>query len=197
MSRVLPVFSAREVNRVEDYLRFFHTKAYLRQRSAAYPGAASDPALMAATGYKKAAKFARHRAEWDALRRPIPLGYLEAIGAGLDVLSVAAEADLAEFEAALTLPIYPRWGIERIIPSIYMNFALPSGTTEAQAIEIILDRSRRTQHECCVHIVGLKTIYANPAGEVSTIFYEPTLHVQGSFLIPRSDGRGVGTCKIT
>lgn len=196
MKRVLPFFVAREINSVEDYQRFFHVKAYLRQRSSAYPSPARDLELMVACGYRKAQKFARHRQEWDALGRPIPLTYLAAIGARLDVLAVAAEADLAEFEAALALPLRPRWGIERAMPSIYMNFALPSGTTEAQAIEIILDRSRRTQHECCVHVIGLKTVYANPTGEVSTIFYKPTLQIKGGFLAPRSDGSAVGTCSI-
>ena len=47
MSKVMPLFSARRINAVDDYARFFHTRSYIQQRSAAFPGPHSNRALAA------------------------------------------------------------------------------------------------------------------------------------------------------
>lgn len=195
MKKEIPWFSARRMNVVSDYSRFHHSRSYFKQRSALFPGPASNPALMRACGYRKAAKFARHRAEWDALQRNVPLSYLEAIGVDIDVLAFAAEVDMEEFRAALELPFYPTWGIERAIPGFYCQLRFPPGTSEAEAISMLLARAKKSGHEFCVKS-ALKAVYASPDGSVETIYFKPRFHVKGGFLVPRGDGSAIGTVSL-
>ena len=196
MTNALLLLAARKINSVTDYARFFHTKSYLRQRSTLFRGVEANRRLMAGCGYRRYEKFARRRPEWDALGRNIPVSYLKAIGASLDVLEVAAEADLAEFHAALALRLSPKYAIERIMPAFYGNIAFRSGTSEAEALSILIAYSRKTGHQCCINFDGLKAVYVTPGGLVSPIYFPPTLRIRGGFLLPGTGGREIGTCSL-
>ena len=47
MGKVIPQFSIRNINKIDDYERFYHSKAYLKKKS----------------GYTKFNKFVEHRKE--------------------------------------------------------------------------------------------------------------------------------------
>lgn len=189
MSTEMPSITSRKINAVGDYIPFFHTLAYLRQRAALFLSPASDPVLMSACGYAKSAKFARHRAAWDVLRRDVPLSYLRAIGADLAVLSFTAEIDLEEFHAALSLPSIPRLGSERLFLGFGADFALPEQAPVPRLVEILRAHSKRTGHECCANFSGLKRLFVAPTGAVKTIHYEPRFSIIGGFLRPERNGR--------
>jgi hypothetical protein len=191
-----PFFSIREINNVDAYTRFFHTRAYLRQRSDLFQGPESNRVLMATVGYKKHRKFNERRRQWDVLARDIPLSYLEGIGASRDVLTLTAEADMAEFRAALALPLIPKYGIERIIPGIYGTIVFPNFTSEAEAVTWLRVYSNRTQHECCISYPQLKAIFVKPDGRVAPQYFAPTLTSSKSFLLMKRDGRAIGTSSL-
>ena len=196
MSRAMPLFSARMINSTADYERFFHTRSYIQQRSAAFPGPHSNRALMAACGYKKLEKFIKRRAAWDSLARPIPLAYLDSIGVDLNVLALAAEADQAEFAQALALPLAARWASVRLMPAVYADHELPGLLPEAEAVSYMLDQAGRRRLRCCISFGALKTVYVEPDGTTSTSFYPPSLRIEAGFLVTGGDGSAVGTCRL-
>jgi hypothetical protein len=196
MGKIIPFCSARQINSVGDYHRFYHTKAYLAQRSALFKGSEANRGLMALCGYIRYEKFSRRRPEWDALARPVPLGYLSAIEAKLDVLAATREADMEEFHAALRLPLSPRHAIERVIPGFYTDVALPVGVSEADAVTLIRSKSRMTGHEFCLNFPGLKAVFVRPDGEVSRLYFPPTFTILGGFLMPGRGNGNIGTCRL-
>lgn len=196
MGKLIPFCSVRQINSVGDYQRFHHTKAYLAQRSALFKGAKANRKLMAPCGYKRYEKFVRRRPEWDALARPVPLGYLSAIGAALDVLAATQEADMEEFHAALKLPLAPRYAIERMIPAVYQSIRLPEGISEADAVALVRSRSQRTEHEFCLNFPGLKAVFMKPDGSVSRLYFPPTFKINGEFLVPGGVNSDIGTSRL-
>jgi hypothetical protein len=196
MSKVIPFFSARQINSVGDYRRFYHTKAYLAQRSAHFKGADANRRLMALCGYKRYEKFVRRRPVWDALAKPVPMVYLSAISAHLDVLTLTEAADMEEYRAALVLPLTGKYGIERLMPAVYRHVVLPDDTPEAEAVEIILNYSKKSGSECCINFSGLKTIFVYPSGAVQPLYFPPTIQIKGGFLLAGGDGREIGTCRL-
>lgn len=196
MSKEMLFFSARKINSNNGYARFFHTKTYLRQKSDLFRSREAIPKVMLASGYKKAAKFSIHRAQWDALRRPIPLGYLGAIDVQMDVLALTAEVDMEEFREALEFPLYPKYGIIRLTAAFFQNITFPDGTTEQEAIARMKNYSRAHHMRCCINFQELKVICIAADGIVTTRFFEPTLRRVGKFLVPSSDGEMIGSSRI-
>jgi hypothetical protein len=190
------MFSARTLNDVGSYVRFFHLRSYMQKRSHTVTGKGPTLDLMATCGYKKSAKFARHRADWDDLARPVPIAYLKAIGADLAVVETAAEADLAEFHRVLRLPLIATYAIERMMPTVYGTIRLPPETPEAEALIILTKFSRGTGHECCIRFPGLKAVFVKPTGEVFPILFPPIYRRTAKFLIPAPNDMALGDCSI-
>jgi hypothetical protein len=185
-------------NEVGGYKRFRHTLAFLAQRSAAFPSPASDEALMLTCGYadRHGQKFTHHRRAWDALRRPILLRYLRAIGATLDVLALTETADMEDYYAALALPLTARSMSEHIVLAFGREVVFSEDKPEAEAVQILLRHSARTQHECCVWFDGLKKVLAYPDGRLTEVFYPPSVWVSGQFLVPCEHSSHAGACGL-
>ncbi len=191
MSQIIPRFLAPTVNESNHYTRFFHTKAYLSQKSRQVPYSIAlheDRVLrvMASCGYlfRRPEKFSAHRRQWDRLDRPIPRAYLTAIGVDVEVMRFAAELDAEEYEEMLLNPLYPRYATMRIVPGIFSLLDLPEGINESEAVELMIDFARRRGRKCCIGFRDIKTIWIEPDGEVSYTFYRPILRVTRTHVIP-------------
>jgi hypothetical protein len=195
MSKELSMFSGLG-NAVAGYSRFRHVRTYVAQCSTRHAGKEASKRLMARVGYARYEKFIRRRAAWDALARPVPLAYLEAIGVDTDVMSVAGGADMEAYREALAIPRFPRWAIVRYMPAIYGRVWLPPGATEQEAVRFLLGYSSRTGWQCCLSYPDLKAIYIRPDGDVSITHFPPVLLIQGGFLTTGMDGRDIGACRI-
>jgi hypothetical protein len=141
-------------------------------------------------------KFAWHRREWDALRRPIPLAYLAAIGASLRDLARSEKSDMADYTRALALAVTPEGASERMALFCGRQVALRAGITEAEAVEEMRRYSAQTGREISVSFYGLKYIRVYSTGEVVTTFFPPSLAVIGRFLVPTERSRDVGACGL-
>lgn len=191
MAQIIPRFLAPVVNESNQYTRFFHTKAYLAQKSRQVPYSIAlheDRVLrvMASCGYlfRRPEKFSAHRRQWDRLDRPIPRAYLDAIGVDVKVMQFTAQLDAEEYEEVLQHPLYPRYATIRVVPGIFSLLDLPQGIDESEAVRLMIDFARRRGRRCCIGFRDIKSIWIEPDGETSYTFYRPYLRVTKSHVIP-------------
>ena len=131
MGKVIPQFSIRNINKIDDYERFYHSKAYLKKKS----------------GYTKFNKFVEHRKEWHEMKRKIPIKYLEAIGVKLNVLKFTIELDQKEFKEVLKIDFKPRYAAIKFNPMAYETYEFPPDTYEKKAIEIMREYAKKEERE--------------------------------------------------
>jgi hypothetical protein len=180
----IPIFSVPQANLLEGYIRFRHTKAYIRNKSALHP----SKEIMASIGYRALHKLTVHRREWDELTRRIPVKYLSAIGVDLDVLRFTLELDQQEFDLALELPVFPKSYGVRLMPTVYRTMDFPSKTTEERAILILKDYSKTSQVYCFITVADLKSVWVQPDGAVFTVFYRPELEIDKAWVNASESG---------
>ena len=200
-NRVFPFFSAMEINTLDDYERFYHTRSYIQNQSSKYrdPSLKQNPVvldLMEKSGYRKLHKFRNHRKDWDNARGKAPLGYLNAIGVDLKILESCVEADKWEYDRALHIPLFPRFVVVRYMAGIYGDMELPENTSEYAAIEMVKDYSREHGKRCCINYPELKTVWIEPNGDVNYSYYRPSIRFTKDRAIFGSDGSGIGTLII-
>lgn len=191
MAQIIPRFLAPAVNETNHYTRFFHTKAYLAQKSRFVPYSIAfheDRVLrvMESCGYRfrRPEKFSAHRRQWDRLDRPIPRAYLQAIGASVEVMEFTAELDAEEYEEALHRPLYPRYATMRVVPGVYTLVDLPEGIEEEEALHLMTDFAKRRARRCCIGFRDVKSIWIEPDGETTYVFYRPYLRLTRSHVVP-------------
>jgi hypothetical protein len=197
MAQIIPRFLAPTVNENNHYTRFFHTKSYFSQRSREVPYSIAlheDRVIrvMASCGYlfRRPEKFSAHRRQWDRLDRPIPRAYLRAIGVSVEIMQFTAELDAEEYEEELERPLYPRYATIRVMPGIFSLLELPDGINEAEAVYLMIDFARHRGRRCCIGFRDIKTIWIEPNGETSYVFYHPVLRLTRSHVIPENASVG-------
>jgi hypothetical protein len=205
MPKEIPFLSPRQLNTIEDYERFYHTKAYLRSLTIParplFKGATDTTSRLAAAmnacGYRNLQRFLHHKQDWDHLKRRIPLTYWDCIGVERSVVELTLEADREDYEAALRLPLHPTHATIRVAPAVYVNHRLPDGADEHEAVEYLVEKSKELGKSCCINYTGLKTVTVNRDGEVNTIYYPPQIVYTGSYAMPTSAGSEVGTSCVS
>ena len=168
------------LEKLSDYERFFHTKAYIKSKSESVT---DDRRLMRRSGYACLRKFRFHRKAWDNLERPVPRKYLEAIGVDIETLKFTVELDTEEYQKALQLPLSPEIAQLRVMPTLFNTFRLPDGVTEEEAVVLLKRLSRKTGKYGFINHEKIKTTFAQPDGFVFTKFYKPLLRVANDMVI--------------
>lgn len=203
MSKKINIFSANKINQVEDYERFAHTKAYLRKKSGPvnyYFKNQIDElkSLAIISGYKpeNVNKFIEHRKEWHQLERKIPLAYLKAISAKINVINFTLELDIENFEKALDLAKNPKYFTVRMNSFYYQSKKFNKPLNEKEAIEFLKKYSNKEGFICFINYPAIKTITVFPSGKVDHIYYKPGLEREGDFLVPTLSGKGIGRVAI-
>jgi len=96
-SKVVEMFSVREINSLDNYERLFHTKNYIRRRSDNFKDSKNNlktiRKMMKNAGYNNLVKFRKHRGDWDNLKGKIPIGYLDYIGAEKEQTLILTEVN--------------------------------------------------------------------------------------------------------
>ena len=196
MSKEIPQFSARNMNKIDDYERFYNTKAYLKKKSGelTFFKDETDKIMKLAkkSGYTKFNKFVEHRKEWHKMKRKIPLKYLMAIGVKLNVLDFTIELDKKEYEAVLKLPRFPEFATIRMHPAYYKNKKLPENISEKEAIEIMREYALKEEKRCFINYPNIKMIGFRPDGSYYEIFYEPDIEIDEEYIYPTQGGEKVG-----
>ena len=190
MMREIPFLSSStELNTISDYERFRNVKAYLASKNPIY--FKSDVRWLAATcGYDKESRigsFNKHIGEWMRLERKIPIAFLKGVGVRLDTLREAEELDQEEYDQTVALPFFPSTITMRLMAAVYTDTKLPPGTTEEAAIEILIQESKEKHRSCCIVCPGIKTIYANPDGEVGFHYSRPKLLITEDWVEANAD----------
>lgn len=168
-NRTMPSNTAGPQNGLERYIRFRHTKNYMRQRSAQNP---DEIQLMKTCGYANLEKFRRHREQWDLLEKPVPKKYLEAINVRLEVLELTVEQDREEYEDTLNSPRQVSHFTVRLLPTVCKSVPFPEPLPEHLAIELLRDETDGLKR--CLHYPDLKTVFIE--GEtIHSVYYAPSI----------------------
>jgi hypothetical protein len=198
--KTIPFFSSRQSNRIEGYERFRQTRAYIRERSDGWKDLGSNVEqmreFMLACGYNDLEKFRKHRAEWDNLRREVPMAYLDAIGVDIETLKVRVELDREEYHSVLGISLYPRYGTIRYMGGVYGDYPFPEDTPEVDAILMLQEYSKVKKSQCCINYPYVKTIWIKLDGSVHTTYYDPTIRITKKFLMASRPGSRVGDTSL-
>lgn len=205
MNLISSFLAENKYTAVEDFIPFRHTKLYLQQKfetlfmpieGETRKGKLKE--LAYALGYTDHSfpKFKKRIETWQKLEGKIPVKYFEAIGVQPEVLAYVKELDIEEFEYALSLPLYPKNFIVRLMAAVYLPIILPDGTTESKAIEIVREYQEEKKLRCCIKIQNLKTIYIEPQQGIHTITYPPILKKEGGFYFIGGSGSKIGKTDI-
>ena len=196
----IELFSAKEINTVEDYECFYHTKSYIQQKSDLikddYKNNEAIENLMLQMGYKNWIKFREHRIEWDNLIRNIPLKYLKELDVDVDIIKLTIELDQQEYQDALQIPLYPKCAVIRYMAAVYGTFKFPRDTPENEAVVMIQDFQKKKRFRCCINFPTIKTIWLEPDGKISTSYYEPKIRYTKCWLMISENGKGIGKSYI-
>jgi hypothetical protein len=197
----IPLFSVPQLNSFEEYVRFQHCAAYIRAKSARFPDRFKEDEqrllpLMRAVGYKKLDRFRMHRRQWDRLERDVPKSYLAYLGIDAEMLEYCNSLDYLLFEQAKGLPLYPKAGIVRLMPTVYIPYRFPEGTPEAEAIEMLREYAVARGRHCVINYPDFKSIPINPEGGCGELFFPPEISWSAHRLKVGRDGRGVGTTRL-
>ena len=204
MSLIASFLESNKYTAVNDYLPFRHTKSYIQQRLETYLafGGTSQKerskTLAETLGYTDHSfpKYLKKIEVWKKLEEKIPERYFEAISVQPDVLAYVQELDVEEFEYALSLSIYPKNFIVRLMAAVYLPIILPEGTTESEAIQFVRGYQEEKKLRCCIKIQNLKTIYIEPEQGIHTITYPPILKKEGGFYFTAGVGSKVGMTHV-
>lgn len=211
--KVITVLSATEKNKVDHYVRARLCKKYLRFCSNRFPDgykekSAPTRALMKACGYgpNKIDKFRSHREAWLHLARPIPFRFLHAIGAKRSTLEHCMRRDQVEYDKYSARVVYPRAHSIRYGPCVYGSRPLPEGTTEAEAIQIMIATAAELGRHCWLKIDGLRGTFAWPETpckkndpssiDVRTYYYRPELIRKKHELSISDDDSYIGSVRL-
>jgi len=199
MGKVIPHFSIKNINKIDDYERFYHSKAYLKKKSGKLTFFKDEvdeiKKLAKDSGYTKFNKFVEHRKEWHEMKRKIPIKYLEAIGVKLDVLKFTIELDQKEFKEVLKIDFKPRYAAIKFHPIAYKTYEFPPDTSEKKAIEIMQEYAKKEERECIINYPDIKIIFIEPDARVHQIYFKPDINIDNEYVYPAKDGEGVG--KVT
>ena len=199
MGKVIPRFSIKNINKIDDYERFYHSKAYLKKKSGKLTFFKNEvdetKKLAKKSGYTKFNKFVEHRKEWHEMKRKIPIKYLEAIGVKLNVLKFTIELDQKEFKEVLKIDFKPRYAAIKFHPMAYETYEFPPDTSEKKAIEIMQEYAKKEKRECIINYPGIKIIFIEQDASVHQIYFKPDININSEYVYPAKDGEGVG--KVT
>lgn len=173
---------------VKDYLHFRHTLQYINQRMHAYwcheDGKTHKEKLIALAqilGYAEHSipKLKIRIDLWLNLSGEIPIKFFEAIGVQEEVLAFALALDQEEFEYALTIPVFPKNFVARLMPTVCIPISLPEGTSEQEAIAIVLAYQQEHNFMCWINIGDIKSIFFAPKSHYRTTNHPPVLKKVG------------------
>ncbi len=133
-----------------------------------------------------------------ALTRPVPTKFLTFIAADIKRIEELAKEDLEEFKiVSKRKDLRPQYATVRYMAAVYSSLALPSGLSEADAVIYLLDYCREKRFRCAITFRGFKSIFVEPDGDVSTIFYPPVLRMSEYSIIPDDSGYQEGRSYMT
>lgn len=197
---IIPFFSAREINSLDDFERFRNTKLFIRQKSLQIKdGMKQTPKLvelMRKCGYANFPKFREHRQEWDRLERKVPLVYLGAIGADLENVIQAVSLDQQEYDLALKIPLFPRFAVARLMACVYQDVEIPAGTAEDEAVELLKKISCEERCQYFINYPDLKTIWFENDGSVFYTYYRPSIRITRNWAFFSSNGSKYGQVRL-
>lgn len=187
MGKTIPYLSSRNINKVEDYIPFYNSKIYLKQKSGSlkyFENQISQIKKIAEkVGYKDFNQFIKHRKLWHDFQKKIPISYLKAIGVKLEVLEFTVELDQNDYQKALEIPLYSKSYIIQTRP-FPLTRRLPQRTSEAKAIELVRKEAILKNKSCVIDYPLLKKILIESDGSVKTTFYRPDIKIEGEYVIP-------------
>ncbi len=200
--RIIPQFSATQINSVEDYERFFNIRSYIRALSSKIKDnlklTSELKSLMERSGHSNFTKFKKLRVQYDNLQRSIPHKYLDAIGVELKEIKRLLVIDQENYDKALKFCLKPAYGIIRIMAAVYNNIKIPKGMIEKDAIKYLRAKADTVSKRlrCCINYPTLKTIWIEKDSELSYSYYRPEIQFSKKSITPTSDGTGIGTTSL-
>lgn len=194
--RTIPFnFGQKPINQIGDYVWGRHFKAYITH--CARQCRLKPHEFKTRCGYTNINRFLRRREEWNSFQKPIPVLYLDVIGVDMQLLEEVVAVDQKEYDAAIQLPLHPKYFTIRLMAAVYSQGRFPADTSEGQAIEEVQEYVDAHPHVwCAISWPGLKTIYFNAGKPHRYVYRRPELKIINGFVTFGSDGIQVGTARI-
>jgi len=193
----IPFLSIKDINTIDDYERFFYSKAYLRYLSEHLVFFKDQVKYVkkqaVKSGYSKENfnKFVEHRRKWHSFEKKIPIKYLNTIGADLDLLKLIVEFDKKDYYKVLEMPLSPKTFILNMRP-IPIVKTFPKDTSQEEAIEILKYYANKEDKLCLFNIPVIKTIGVTPEGKILKKYYEPEMIFTKKYVILNETGEDIG-----
>lgn len=179
---IIPYFSPTYSNSAIDYIPYRNVIQYIQQKSHMIPyqgpGQAERLKIMEQTGIKNYQKFYRRRFDWDNINGLVPIAYLAAIEADLDIIRTCLEFDNDDYEAVRKLPRKAEYFTARISPWWYTSIEIPEEFQEEnKAIEYVQSYIREGRPTYAVIEFGniLTHCFSKEKGYTGTKYYSPDL----------------------
>ena len=206
MDRYNPPQTARDILRLEDYERFYHTKRYLQSlapgdgdadsgmgtvsaNDAPVPDAANLLRISMVSGCGSISEFLEKKKAWDTLQKKIPLDYLEYLEIDWSLVTHSLELDGEEYRTALKIPRYPKTVFIRLLEEVFISEPLPGGLSEKEALAFIQYNIGENHLYHCINYPELLTIFIEPDGRAVTAYYPPEIVFTRKYAEPKPDGR--------
>jgi hypothetical protein len=177
-----------------EYQPYFHIKGYLRQKYQ--QSGKTIPELAEALGYRKLEKFKRHLEAWLKVERPIPWKFLDAIGAGPDMLCKVRVLDFDSWEEAVKKVGVPLSFTARLMPAVYQSVPMPENLDETEAVSYVKEYSRLKNRQCLINFSGLRTTWIRPDGSVTHSYNCPAIDYKNRMVYFKLSSRQPGTTRL-
>ncbi len=189
-------FSSSIHNQVPGYQRFRRTSFYLRDKVLS---AGPMDSFLRTLYLPEKGDPSQILEELIALEREIPKSFLTIIDADIKRIQELVAEDLEEFKTALKKDdLKPRFATERLMATVYRTLKLPPACkSEKDAVSYLLVYCRETRRRCSITYSGLKSIFIEPDGSVSTKLYPPLLEYSEYHIIPCVSGQMEGRSFIS
>ena len=174
---------------VDNYIRYRHTKHYIKQRHEAFFGTERFDRdkrryirhLFSITDFGRSMHLFNNIEWWKTLS-PSPHVYFDYLGIDPDVLELVLEADLEEYMQVLSQPLAIDSFVVRYGAAIYGTKTIPA-STETESIEQVRLFQQKVPVRCWITIQDVKYLFFHPDGRVSISFSYPTFRIGKHFFL--------------
>ncbi len=175
-----------EIRTVDDYVPYYHTRAYFRQCKR--KSTLSDEDLMKASGLYDLEKFRNSLDKWHECRGRVPYGYLKAIGANYRTIEFTVELDQELYEQTLGLQMMVKGYVKGRMPGFYRQFDFPESADFDDVVDFLIEKSLDDQSHYFIKIPGIKLVDIHQGEVIHETYFRPGIWSARNWVVFKDQG---------